>query len=66
MHKKWADKLAPFGAQVGGYRTPHATRTYGPCAVVLTQVKAAGLVQIFDLLGRTKGSERNHGMSQCG
>jgi hypothetical protein len=34
--------------------------------MVLTQVKAAGLVQFFDLLGRTKGSERHHGMSQCG
>ena len=49
MHKKWADKLAPFGAQVGRYRSPHATRTYGPCAVGFLQVKAAGLVQTFGL-----------------
>jgi hypothetical protein len=34
--------------------------------VGLTQVKAAGLVQVFDLLGRTKDFERNHGMSRCG
>ena len=33
--------------------------------MVLTQVKAAGLVQAFDLLLRTKGSERHHSVSQC-
>ncbi len=29
-------------------------------------MQAYSLVQLFDLLGRTKGSERHHDMSQCG
>jgi len=32
--------------------TPH--KTYGLCAVVLPQVKAAGLVEAFDLGNSTK------------
>jgi hypothetical protein len=30
-------------------RFHHATQTFGLCAVVLTQVKAVGLVQVYDL-----------------
>ena len=29
-------------------------------------MQAYSLVQLFDLLGRTKSFERHHGMSQCG
>ncbi|MBR0493050.1 MAG: hypothetical protein IJJ83_04745 [Muribaculaceae bacterium] len=42
--------VAPFRAHREQLSSHHATRTYGPCAVVLPQVKAAGLVQAFDLL----------------
>ena len=45
-------RVAPYGARDERLSLPHATRTYGPCAVGLPQVKAAGLVQAFDLLGR--------------
>ena len=42
--------VAPFRAHREQHSSHHATRTYGPRAVVLLQVKAAGLVQAFDLL----------------
>ena len=42
-------ELAPFGARVGGWLSPHATRTIGPRAVGLPHFKASGLVQTFGL-----------------
>ncbi len=56
--EEWASKeghslptlVAPYGARSCPCACHQATRTYGPRAMVLTQVKAAGLVQVFDLL----------------
>ena len=48
--KEMSQLVAPFRAHREQHSSHHATRTYGPRAVVLPQVKAAGLVQAFDLL----------------
>ena len=42
--------LAPFRARFWCRKFPQATLTFGQCALGLIQVKAAGLVQAFDLL----------------
>ena len=43
-------RVAPFGARATMFLSPHATRVFDPRAMGLPQVKAAGLVQVFDLL----------------
>ncbi|MBQ9556854.1 MAG: hypothetical protein IJV05_11600 [Muribaculaceae bacterium] len=43
----------PLRGPVAACSCHHATSTFGTCAVVLLQVKAAGLVEAFDLLRRT-------------
>lgn len=42
--------VAPFGAHVVTCPCPHATQTFGLCAMGLPQVKAVGLVQASGLL----------------
>ena len=42
-------QVALFEAQSTSIQSHHATQTYGLCAVVLSQVKASGLVQTFGL-----------------
>ena len=42
-------RVAPFGAHSDVRLCPQATQTFGLCALGLPQVKAFGLVQVFDL-----------------
>ena len=43
-------RVAPFGARTIGAFIPRPHEAFGLCALGLMQVKAAGLVQAFDLL----------------
>jgi hypothetical protein len=42
--------VALFEARIDIARSPHATQTFGLCTVGLIQVKAIGLIVVFDYL----------------
>ena len=42
-------RVAPFGARTTDACVPRPHKAFGLCALGLLQVKAAGLVQVFDL-----------------
>ena len=42
-------RVAPFGARTIGGFIPRPHKAFGLCALGLMQVKASGLVQVFDL-----------------
>lgn len=54
FHGEWP----PSGPLLRSVASPRPHKVFDLCALGLTQVKASGLVQVFDLPGRTTRTER--------